>query len=549
MIGISNIILLVLIDLTIEESRMNFLWVVIWQLALSLYLTTNWLAISVDMPFTMVQIFNYLSLSFIGVFVLTMVFMGINTLLGTSEGLTTLQIPLQFTLRHKIEIVVLGTLFFAFSSIGIMTYLIEHEESGANLYSLLELVKEQDSNDSKTPRSLSNVDTISLSTAIDSAAGLTIFQQDRLPYGIHQHFLTSETDTIFEQSLIRKISSSTVVQMSLAGNGFYQNYERSILSKLLNLYVFLFITAIGLIYLLAGQITRPLALLGQKLLDIDLGKENRRIEWKHNDELGHLIDQYNNMIEQLDNSAEVLAKNERDHAWKEMAKQVAHEIKNPLTPMKLTIQHLQMRAKSQSTGLDQHVARASSTLIEQIDNLVRIANNFSQFGKMPQATNDKILLNEVVTSVHDLFRKREDMDIKCFVPIDDQYVFADKDHLIRIFNNIIKNAIQAIPLDRKGLIVIRLKREHHDAIVSITDNGIGIPDDQKSKVFQPNFTTKSSGTGLGLAMCNKMINSMNGNISFETDLNNGSVFYVRIPLMRIDENFLPEAEEKVTTLL
>ena len=127
--------------------------------------------------------------------------------------------------------------------------------------------------------------------------------------------------------------------------------------------------------------------------------------------------------------------------------------------------------------------RVSRTLIEQIDNLTRIANEFSQFGQMPLVSNDKVLMNDVVTSVHDLFRKREDMDIQCFVPIDDLYIFADKDHLIRILNNVVKNAIQSIPRDKKGSVIIRLYREQHDAVVSITDNGIGIPDDQKSKVF------------------------------------------------------------------
>ena len=545
MIGISNIILLLLIDMTSEEQRLNFLWIVIWQLAISLFLTTNWMALSLEPPFTMSQIFNYLSLSFIGTFILTFVFLIINTLIDTTGGLTTLKIPLQFSLRHKIEIVVLGTLFFAFSSIGIMTYLIEHNAAADHTRSLLNVIKDSKTSLMRKETQLLNIDTMSLSQAKRPELSS---KDRRLPFDLHTYFLNSDRDTLYGQSLARKINNDQVILINRSARGFYTNYENSILSKLLNLYVFLFITAIGLIYLLAGQITRPLAILGRKLLDIDLGKDNRKIEWHHQDELGHLISQYNNMIDQLDSSAEVLARNERDHAWKEMAKQVAHEIKNPLTPMKLTIQHLQMRAKNHSSDLDQHVNRASNTLIEQIDNLVRIANDFSQFGKMPQASNDKIILNEVITSVHDLFRKREDMDIQCFVPIDNLYVFADKDHLIRIFNNIIKNAIQAIPLNRKGRIVIRLNKDHHNAIVSITDNGIGIPDDQKSKVFRPNFTTKSSGTGLGLAMCNKMIHSMNGNISFETEVEKGSVFFVSIPLMRIDENFLPETDEKIETL-
>lgn len=129
------------------------------------------------------------------------------------------------------------------------------------------------------------------------------------------------------------------------------------------------------------------------------------------------------------------------------------------------------------------------------------------------------------------------MDIQCRVPIDDCFVFADKDHLIRIFNNIIKNAIQAIPRGREGHIMVQLTRQEHHALVTITDNGQGIPEDQINKVFRPNFTTKSSGTGLGLAMCSKMIESMDGEIYFDTELDRGSTFYVKIPLLRIDENY------------
>ena len=324
---------------------------------------------------------------------------------------------------------------------------------------------------------------------------------------------------------------------------FLESFGKSLVSRLFNLYVFLFILCVGAIYLISQSITRPLAFLGDQLENISLGKANPRIEWTNQDEIGQLIKRYNVMLDQLDHSAETLASTERDQAWREMAKQVAHEIKNPLTPMKLSIQYLQMKAQGADGPLPDQVKKTAQTLIEQIDNMTRIAENFSQFGSLPQVSNQRVLLNEVVTSVHDLFRKREDMDIQCRIPIDDCYVFADKDHLIRIFNNILKNAIQAIPRDRKGEILIKLERQEHHALVTIQDNGEGIPEDRIDKIFRPNFTTKRSGTGLGLAMCSKMIDSMDGKIYFETEEGRGTIFFIEIPLLRIEENY---SEEEAT---
>ena len=151
---------------------------------------------------------------------------------------------------------------------------------------------------------------------------------------------------------------------------------------------------------------------------------------------------------------------------------------------------------------------------------------------MPSARNEKVNLTEIVTAVHDFFRKRDDLNIKLYVPINELFVFADKNHMVSILNNIIKNAIQAIPSEREGLIVIDLYQENSNAIIKISDNGTGIPSDMLDKVFSPNFTTKSSGTGLGLAISTNMIQAFNGRIYFETIIDVGTSFYVEIPLMR-----------------
>lgn len=541
MIGALILIISLLIDMTVEEKRINFLWMVVWALAISLTITLSWFALDSYTMASITELFNYFALTFIACMSLLVVMLAINSYFLPRISIAKIRLPKIYMLRHKFEIVVIGTLILSFVTIGVMTYLIEKSEQFESNRTRLSILKEGKDIDRITS-TLSRE--IRLDSFINGIKLTQTFQEEPqfIPFEVYQHFESDSSDLVLPPYLYRLQEDQLIIRMGPKDDHILAWYNSSSLSKFMNVYVFLFLLAIGLVYLLTNHLTKPLQILGQQLYNIDLGKQNKRIEWKHNDEVGHLIDQYNIMIDQLDESAQVLAQSERDQAWREMAKQVAHEIKNPLTPMKLTIQHILMRAEKESTEFSEKVQRASNTLIEQIENLTRIANNFSQFGQMPSAANDKVRLNEVVTSVHDLFRKREDMEIRCIVPIDDLFVFADKDHMIRILNNIVKNAIQAIPRDQTGEIIIKLIRDHHNAVVSVTDNGIGIDDSQKSKVFQPNFTTKSSGTGLGLAMCSKMVESMDGRIYFETDKDIGTTFFIEIPLMRIDANYLPEAE-------
>ena len=315
------------------------------------------------------------------------------------------------------------------------------------------------------------------------------------------------------------------------------------LGTLLNAYVFLFLIAVALAIGVANSITRPLAQLGDKLKQIKLGKKNEEIAWAIDDEIGALINDYNLMIQKIDESAQLLALTERDTAWREMAKQVAHEIKNPLTPMKLSIQYLQNGVNSDPERMKPLVERVCQTLIEQIDNLSKIASEFSSFAKMPQADNAKVLLNEIVASVHDLFRKRDDMDVQLYVPIQDIFVFADRTQLVRVLNNVVKNAIQAVPDNKRGQINISLVKKDDNAVIKVEDNGSGISQEMRDKVFRPNFTTKSSGTGLGLAICANIIESFNGRIYFETEEGKGTRFYIEIPLMKFDDNI--KEEERV----
>ncbi|MDX1685988.1 MAG: HAMP domain-containing sensor histidine kinase [Saprospiraceae bacterium] len=532
-------IILLLLDLVVEESRINFLWMVIWAMTISVLNTVLMFIFGGNYSTTVPELFNYFSICFAGMMLVTTILLLCNTYLWPSLSFGRLKLPRIYLLRHKVEFFVMGTLMMSFLAIGAMTYLLESEEFRNEQDAQLTWLKQTDSIDVKNMPLVVGID--SFINGIELASGIS-GPPSFMPFRIYQHFQNKKGDFLQPPFIYKRIDDELVVRLGPDETTVLNWYNQSSLSRFLNIYVFLFIIAIGLLYLFTNQLTRPLQLLARQLYNIDIGKENKRIEWKNEDEIGHLIHQYNNMLDQLDESANILAQSERDHAWREMAKQVAHEIKNPLTPMKLTIQHLQRNANQEDTAFSNQVTRASNTLVEQIENLTRIADNFSRFGQMPSASNDKVLLNEVVTSVHDLFRKREDINIQCIVPIDDLFIFSDKDHLIRILNNIVKNAIQAIPHHQKGEIEIKLIKNHHDAVISIKDNGIGIAEEQKTKVFQPNFTTKSSGTGLGLAMCSKLVESMNGKIYFDTEVEIGTTFYVQIPLMRIDANYLPETD-------
>ena len=254
------------------------------------------------------------------------------------------------------------------------------------------------------------------------------------------------------------------------------------------------------------------------------------------DEIGTLIDEYNRMIKKLEDSAELLAQSERDAAWREMAKQVAHEIKNPLTPMKLSIQYLTHAYQSNPQDIEPLLKRVSGTLIEQIDNLAQIATEFSSFAKMPRAKNSSFVINQLVNNVHELFSKGEaKADLSLSLPEEEFIIFADKNQLMRVLNNLIKNAVQAIPDNRKGVIKVSLFREDKIAIIKVSDNGSGIPNDMLDKVFVPNFTTKSSGTGIGLAISKNIIEAISGQIYFKTELGSGTDFYVELPIESIKE--------------
>lgn len=300
-------------------------------------------------------------------------------------------------------------------------------------------------------------------------------------------------------------------------------------SALINIYLLLLIFAILLALIITSRITKPLLLIQEKLRSTRLGSRNETIEWSRNDEIGQLVKQYNMMVEALAESAARLAQSERETAWREMAQQVAHEIKNPLTPMKLSVQHLQRAWKEKSGNLDELFQRISSTMIEQIDTLSNIASAFSNFAKMPKAENEWLDLNDILRSSVNLFNDTPDVTIAFADDGRERKIFADRDQLMRVFSNILKNAVQAVPQTRKGDIRISVSSENDFHTVAVSDNGTGILPALQSKIFTPNFTTKTSGMGLGLAMVKSTLEAMGGNVRFETAEDKGTVFYITIP--------------------
>lgn len=305
----------------------------------------------------------------------------------------------------------------------------------------------------------------------------------------------------------------------------------SYITTLINIYVLLILFSLAIASFISKRITEPLRLLKEKISGITLGGSNELIEWKHNDEIGDLVREYNAALQKLDQSARLIAESEREGAWKEMAKQVAHEIKNPLTPMKLNIQHLQRAWKDGHPQLEEMFAKVTRILIEQIDGLSTLATEFSNFAKMPVENMTECDMAKVVDQAVHLFDNTEGVTLFCEIEEKPAMVFADPEQLSRVFTNLIKNAVQAIPADRNGRIEVRLKRLARKKcwLVEVKDNGNGIPEGLRDKIFIPNFSTKTSGMGLGLAISKKIIENSKGNIWFDTGMH-GTSFYVEIPV-------------------
>lgn len=305
------------------------------------------------------------------------------------------------------------------------------------------------------------------------------------------------------------------------------------LVTIINLNAFIFLVAGAIALFITNRITHSFTLIGQKMRDINLQKINQEIQWKRNDEIGELVKEYNKMVHKLDESAEALAKSEREGAWRQMARQVAHEIKNPLTPMKLSIQYLQKAIDNNSPNVKEMTANVAKTLVEQIDHLSKIASDFSQFANIGNPRNEVFDLHELLYSLASLYDPMENVTFT-WNPVDQKVMlFADKTQLNRLFTNLMQNAIEAPDNREWRTIEVEEKVNGEFITISVRDNGGGIPVQTRDKIFMPNFTTKTSGTGLGLAMSKSIVEQAHGEIWFETIEDEGTTFFVKLPVIKL----------------
>lgn len=310
----------------------------------------------------------------------------------------------------------------------------------------------------------------------------------------------------------------------------------TIVVAVVNIYFFLILLSVIVAIFISNNITRPLQLIQERFRAIDLGKKNEPIQYSSNDEIGSLIKEYNRMVSELTENAEKLAKSERESAWREMAKQIAHEIKNPLTPMKLSVQYLQKAWKDEKPDFDKRLEKFSNSLISQINNLSSIATEFSNFAKMPRAQAEQVNIIDKLNDTVNLFENTENVVFsKDYNQLKEYFIYADKEQVLIVFSNLIQNAIQAIPKERKGKIDVKVKEQDEFILVEIKDNGTGIPDDLKQKLFTPNFTTKTSGMGLGLAIVKNIVENAGGEIWYHTELDKGTSFYITFLKFKYDE--------------
>ncbi len=374
-------------------------------------------------------------------------------------------------------------------------------------------------------------------------AGLISRKINRLAYNkLHRDGLLEfiHTEHIGKQKYLssympfRNNNDEAIAYLNLPYFAKQKDLQKEISSFLIayvNIYILTVIFAIITTLIVAKYVTRPLEFIRNKMRTIKLGDPDAKITWKHEDEIGSLVSEYNRMLDVIAESAEKLARSERETAWREMAQQVAHEIKNPLTPMKLNVQYLKKSWDEKTPGWEEKFEKFSSNMIEQIDSLSEIASAFSDFAKMPGSNPGKVDLDSIANQAIDLFEDTPGLTItfrhEGSPPF---YVKADRKQILRMFNNLIRNSIQAVANIKDGRVDVRLYTEEDHHIVEISDNGIGITEDQAQKIFRPNFTTKTGGMGLGLAIVYNIVKNSGGEITFSSKPGAGTSFFVRLPV-------------------
>jgi two-component system nitrogen regulation sensor histidine kinase NtrY len=490
-----------------------------------------------------------------------------------------LKLKLNFTIRNKVNIAILLTVFISFVTVGLLTtsYIGNRYKEGRlrNLESLMLYYVESvsdyayyinfnftdHSHEAFVPYSIFNQKLKSL--AEEHGADISLYNKQgkiiatsltdlyriglfshQMPLDVLQILHTGNQPRIITHDKLGALSFQSIYapirdaegQISGYINIPYHSFSKmqesemsAVLLSLLNVYTLIFfISGIGAI-LISNSIVRSFNLLIHQFRTIKL-KHNEYIEWPYKDEIRILVKEYNLMLRHVEGMASRLASTEREAAWREIAKQVAHEIKNPLTPMKLSIQYLQQAMDAGRSDVQALTQRVSQTLIDQIEHLNIIATEFSNFAKMPEANPEEVNVVAQLNSLVSLFQQEQDVQLTIDTLEIPLMVWIDKGHFIRVFTNLIKNAIQALDKE-EGWVRLQYSYNEQEVEIAISDNGSGMSEEVKQRLFIPYFTTKNSGTGIGLAMCKNMIEFSNGSIRYITELEIGTTFYVTLPLL------------------
>jgi two-component system, NtrC family, nitrogen regulation sensor histidine kinase NtrY len=313
-------------------------------------------------------------------------------------------------------------------------------------------------------------------------------------------------------------------------NAAYEKEVSAVIGSLLNTFTTIFLGLLLLSYFASNVLTVPLRLITNKLRKIDLSKPNEPLTWRSDDEIGVLIKAYNDMLVKLEESKIALADTTKQSAWQQMAKQVVHEIKNPLTPMKLSLQLLQHKISRGATIDTSQIKDQIESLTGQIDNLSYIANSFSDFARLPIPKREIFDFIYEVNNVANLFMGDKKINLSKDVPQKPVMVYGDRQLTGNIINNLLVNAIQSVPPQRKPTIKIYVEIGIEAVTFSVTDNGTGVLKEHHSKIFMLDFSTKAEGTGVGLALAKWVVDNSKGSIWFDTEMEVGSTFYFTLPL-------------------
>lgn len=349
---------------------------------------------------------------------------------------------------------------------------------------------------------------------------------------VKNHVAGSNFQSSYTYILDNKFKPIGILNIPYFEDDTFTNKElREFMARLGAVYFIMLLAAIVLAYFMSKYITRSLKTISEKLEETRLTNRNQKIYLDNpSAEIGQLVASYNHMVDELEESAVKLARSEREQAWREMAKQVAHEIKNPLTPMRLSVQNFQRKFNPTDPDAQKKVDEFAKTLIQQIDTMSSIASAFSNFANMPAQQNETLNVVKTVKLALDIFNE----DYITFVASEENITAKlDKTQLVRIVTNLVKNAIQAIPEDRQGSIVVSVFSEGETVKISVADNGCGISEENRDKIFEPKFTTKTSGMGLGLGMVKNIVETYKGTITFTTVTGKGTVFTVTFPKEKI----------------